>query len=150
MIEFVKILCTAIVGGVLLNGASIWLDSDFLHGFLHQNLIVLLTALMAINGTTMSVVVTKLQEILECAEEADFQNTVREMKISIYEQIWLIISALIIQIIAESKSSNGWPFYINFALSSALAGIFVYAIYILYDTAKSVFVLLGNANLRRK
>ena len=146
MMSFVMMLCTAVVGGVILNGLAVWLDSKFLSDFLKDNLILLLSALMAINTTTMSVVMSKLKEIQDKHVESDFSASLKEMRASIYEQIFLILIALVIQIIMGSGKAASWGDKVNFGLESGSAAIFIYAMIILYDTAKSTFVILGHDN----
>ena len=116
-------------------------NSDFLSGFLSQNLVTLLIALVAINTTTLSVVLTKVREISDKLG-GNFNRTAKEMKISIIEQVVLIVIAIIIQIIRASKILQVQFSSINFIADVILVAILSYALYILYDTANSIFVIL--------
>jgi len=87
MINIIKNICVAIVCGLLLVWFSNLVGSNFLSQFLENNLIMLLIALLAINITTMSVVMVKLREISDSNNKIRFPRTIKEMKISFYEQI---------------------------------------------------------------
>src|SRR5262245_59515460 len=97
--------------GYALAGANVWLQSSFLLKFLTENLIVVLIALMAINTTTRSVVMTKLREITD-KTNADFTVTIEELRNSLIEQIWYIVIALIAAVLygsALAKSVIPYP-----------------------------------------
>lgn len=143
MKELIKNICVAIVLGFFLVWISELLDSDYLAGFFYQNLIMLLIALLAINITTMSIIVAKLTEVGEVGENS-FPMTIAEMRSSVIEQIILIVFGLTSQILHSSKLVLSWNIFpkIKFLLDSLPAIILVYAIIILWDTAQAVFVLL--------
>ena len=141
MIEHLKNISLFLVIGLLVTAVSRWLQSDFISEFLAQNLITLLIALVAINTTTLSVVLTKIREITDQLG-GDFTITAREMKLSIVEQVVLIISSIVVQVIGTSSLLNASFPMLGFVSSVILVAIFSYAIYILYDTANSVFVIL--------
>ena len=63
MIEHAKSISLFLVIGLLATLLAEWLQSDFISTFLSENLITLLIALVAINTTTLSVVLTKIREI---------------------------------------------------------------------------------------
>jgi hypothetical protein len=116
------------------------LKSPYLANFLDANLILLLIALLAINTTTVSVIMTKLRELSN--KPSDFTRTTRSLKVSIIEQVVLIIASIVFlmlkgsQIVAASVPHSG------LILEVALLAIFCYAIHVLYDTAMGVFVLI--------
>ncbi|NTU50021.1 MAG: hypothetical protein HGA87_03880 [Desulfobulbaceae bacterium] len=143
MIDIFKTICMSIVLGVVLIVLSLVLDSDFIFGFLSKDLISLLVALMAINTTTMGVIMGKLKEIAD-QQDVDFSSTIKEMKVSVYEQVVLIIVAILLLVLKRSnlilQSNKSW----EVVIWAGLAATFVYAIYILFDTAKGIFVLLEN------
>ena len=132
-------LCLGI--GAVITLLSSWLGSTYLESFLSQNLITLLVALVAINTTTLSVVLTKIREILDKLG-GNFTRTATEMKISIVEQIMLVVAAALVQLLGSSRvivaSVPATPIISNVVLLA----IFAYAIHIVYDTANSVFVLM--------
>lgn len=140
MMDLLKNISLCIVGGLILNGVSVWIGSDFLGEFLKANLITLLVALLAINTTTISVIMTKLRELSK--DTRVFSNSMREMRVSIVEQVVLIVLAVFLQTIMSSRLYV-WTDVGAFLLSTALLAIFFYAIHILWDTANGVFVILS-------
>lgn len=117
------------------------LKSDYLILYLKDNIITILIALLAINSATMSIILSKLRELMDKFPSSTFENTKREMILSVKEQIFLILIAATLLIIKYSKV------YINSHISdifvdTLLIATFIYALRILYDTATSVFVLL--------
>jgi hypothetical protein len=130
-----------LVLGLLLQGIASWLNSSFLEEFLADNLITLLLALLAINATTLSVILTKLQEIVE-EHQADFSRTIRAMKRSIIEQIALVSLASIALVLKESTVVQALWGSSDFVLNVMLIAVFICALHILYDTANGVFVIL--------
>ncbi|MCG6480726.1 hypothetical protein K6U43_13975, partial [Vibrio parahaemolyticus] len=61
----VKTTFIALGVGFLAELANSWLGSEFLHKFLAQNLVTILIALLAINATTMGIVLTKIREMVD-------------------------------------------------------------------------------------
>jgi uncharacterized protein YacL len=68
------------------------------------------------------------------------------MKVSIIEQVVLIGVAIIVQIFVGSDLINKQFPSIFFVSNVLLSAIFFYAIYILFDTANSIFVILEFEN----
>jgi len=141
MIEHLKNMSFFLVIGLLVTALSNWLQSNFISEFLAANLITLLIALVAINTTTLSVVLTKIREITD-QYGGDFTITANEMKLSIVEQVVLIILSIAVQVIGTSSLLQASYPMLGFVSSVILVAIFSYAIYILYDTANSIFVIL--------
>lgn len=121
-----------------LNG---WLQATFLHIFFESNLVTILVALLAVNAATMGIVLTKMRDLIDKNGNGDaFNKTKVNMLLSIKEQIGLIILATIILSIKSSptiQSVQNMPLLFN----SIITGIFVYALLILYDTAKGVLIV---------
>jgi hypothetical protein len=65
MIDRVKTISLFLLSGLIVNFLVSWLKSNFISEFLTHNLITLLIALVAINTTTLSVVLTKIREIMD-------------------------------------------------------------------------------------
>lgn len=117
------------------------IKSDFLIPFLTGNLVTILIALLAINATTLGIILTKLRDISDVLEQPQrFQKTRGAMLNSLREQIFLIGLSSLVLILLGSVMPSLSPF--SATLDVLLIGIFVYAMLILYDTAKGVFVLL--------
>ncbi len=139
-------ICTFLVIGFAINGIAKLIGSNFLCSFLDQNLILLLVALFAINITTTSVILTKMREIADRHPEVNFKGTRCQMKASSYEQVGLIIVATLIGVLKASPLVAGHIPYYDFILNSLLVSTFVYALHILCDTAKAVYVILDHGN----
>jgi len=128
--------------GYLFTQLQIILETKFLINFLQNNLITLLVALIAINSATLSIVLTKIRELIDKSESnIDFSNTKKQMILSINEQITLIAVSMIFLMLLDSSFIKNNPDYISL-IHTFIIGCFVYAVRVLYDTAKSVFVIL--------
>lgn len=120
------------------------IGSRYLFDFLRQNVINIQIGLLAINTATLGVVLTKLRDLVDKGISlSKFANARSEMLLSIKEQMALIITALII---LSAESAKAIPVHIPTELTRILLlSCFVYSLMILYDTAKSVFVVLGES-----
>lgn len=94
----------------------------------------------------MSVVMVKLKEISDAHGGARFPQAVKEMKIAVYEQIILIVLGLVSQILCNSELilKVSMRKDIQFIVSAIPAIVLVYAITILWDTGRSIFVILSQ------
>ncbi len=117
------------------------LNSNYLFEFLKQNIVNIQIGLLAINTSTLSIILTKLRDLIDSGlPHNTFTSTKKEMFLSIKEQIFLIITSLVILSLAEAKNL---PFLISVnVFQTILIACFVYELMILYDTAKSIFILL--------
>ena len=120
------------------------LKSEILIMFLKNNLITIEITMLAINSATLGIVLTKIREIIDrFPEKSDFSRSKKQMLLSIKEQIILIIFSSIALILAGSYIINKLQNdIINLSFDALLIACFVYAVLILFDVAKSVFVLL--------
>lgn len=143
MIERVKSISLYILIGVVIQWGATRLRSNFLNVFLDGNLVTLLLALLAINTTTMSVIMTKLRDIAG-GNHGNFGRTINAMKESIVEQVALIVCSILVLIFKTSALLQSPT--ADFVANAALIAIFIYAIQILYDTANGVFVILHYEN----
>lgn len=116
-------------------------QSDAIFTFLKSNITNIQIALLAINAATLGIVLTKIRELMDKTnQQAAFESTKHEMLLSIKEQMWLIGTSLLIIAMESAKAS---PFGLSTEVWQAgLIASFVYSMVVLYDTAKSVFVLL--------
>ncbi|MGE8444802.1 MAG: hypothetical protein ACN6O1_01150 [Comamonas sp.] len=93
------------------------------------------------NTATLGIVLTKIREIIEKTGRIEnFESTRNEMLLSIKEQIVLVAASLFVVAVESAKN-----FPINLpseVFQVALIASFVYSMVVLYDTAKSVFVVL--------
>ena len=129
-----------ILAALIAGGVSRLLRSPYLSTFLEANLILLLIALLAINTTTISVVMTKLRELSD--KPNSFSGTADEMKWSISEQVTLVVLAILFLLVKKSAVIIANVPHADFALEAMLLSIFFYSIHILYDTASSVFDIM--------
>lgn len=139
--ETIKNISLFIVLGIIIVFISDLLESHFLTNFLKNNLLLILIALMAINTTTISVLMTKLKDIFD-KYGGDFKYTIKELKISLIEQVSLIIISVLVFTLEDSAWLENIYSLHCFTFDVLIYAIFFYAIYILYDTANTIFVLL--------
>jgi hypothetical protein len=140
-----QVLTTSFISigiGFLTELLNVWLGSKFLYGFFESNLVTILVALLAVNAATMGIVLTKMRDLIDKNGNAEaFKKTRRNMLLSIKEQIGLIILAAIVLSVKSApvvQSIENMPLLFN----SIVTGIFVYALLVLYDTAKGVLVIV--------
>ncbi|RXM47115.1 hypothetical protein [Flavobacterium sp. YO12] len=117
-----------------------FLDSDFLFTYLQTNIIGLLITLLAINTATSGLIASKIQDFVIQKPEIDFSSTIKEMKTSLLEQIILIIISVVCLIIQNSQKIK-FDFKDDIC-NTLLITVFIYAIDILWDTGKAVFVII--------
>lgn len=117
------------------------IQSSFIFDFLKSNITNIQVALLAVNTATLGIVLTKIREIIDkSGQRAAFDSTRCEMLLSIKEQVVLIAASLFILAIESAKDL---PIAISSEIfQAALTASFIYSIFVLYDTAKSVFVIL--------
>ena len=117
------------------------IQSDFIFNFLKSNITNLQVALLAVNTATLGIVLTKIRELIDkTGQRAAFESTRNEMLLSIKEQVTLVASSLLIIAIEAAKN---FPIEIpSDVFQATLIASFIYSIFVLYDTAKSVFVIL--------
>ncbi|MCH1930366.1 hypothetical protein L9G16_09250 [Shewanella sp. A25] len=142
IVDYLKSCSMYILAGLIVRALCSLIESDFLVSFLSNNLITLLIALLAINTTTGSVVMTKLREIME-RHGADFSATLKELRASIVEQLVFIFLAIVFLVILGSKHILEMNLFVQPLLESGLIAVFIASLYNLYDTANSIFVILS-------
>lgn len=119
-----------------------WLDSYYFNEFLRNNLINLLIALLAINTTTMGIVLTKIRDLIDKSGHSElFKNTRTQMLLSIKEQISLVVLGIVLLTISNSYKVvliSNFELFIN----SLISAVFVYSMMVLYDTANAVLIII--------
>ncbi len=141
MIDQLKNISMYITISIILTLLSILLKSSYISSFLDTNLVLIIIALMAINTTTTSIIMTKLREIAEQYGN-DFNTTMHEMRKSVCEQVWLLITSFLLFILKHSiVVQENVPYY-NFIFDVLILSIFCFAVHILYDTADAAFIIL--------
>lgn len=119
--------------------------TTYLLRFLDGNLVVILFALLAINGATLGVVLTKLRDLMDKNPElAKFSETKKEMQLSIREQVVLIPVAMLLLMANGSSLLTSLP-TVTLAIEILIPACLAYALFVLYDTTMSVFILLDDS-----
>jgi hypothetical protein len=128
--------------GVLLFLMQRFFGTQYLSEYLRGNLITILVALLAINAATLGIVLTKLRDLIDKSGGKErFAKTRAAMLLSVSEQMGLIGFSIPLFIAEKSELVMARPnaaLLIEVLIPSCLA----YALFVLYDTTKSVFVLL--------
>lgn len=141
-----KNIILSVVFGIAIIALERWLDANFIINYLIANLLTIIIAILAINATTIGIVLTKIRELMEVSDSMDdFKKTKKEMMFSIKEQLVLILFSMILIIVIKSKTIVDFPKMID-TLNVLLVSCFFYELWILYDTAKSVFVIIDYQN----
>ena len=146
--SLIKNISFYIILGAVLNFLSTILKSSFLLTFLCNNLIIILLTLLDINTATTGLLSIKMAELSSKFSEIDFTQTYKEMKLSLKEQIVLIIVSVILLILQGSPIIQFK--YKDIFLGTMLTSVFIYALDVLRDTGVSVFDLLDLANKYEK
>ena len=129
-----------IIIGVIISFLGKYLESDFLFKYLKENIIGLLLTLLAINTATLGLIASKIQDIVVDYPKFDFSTTIKEMKISLLEQIILISVSVITLLLLDSKKIE-LASKIDIG-NIILTAVLIYSINILWDTGKAVFVVI--------
>ncbi len=143
MSDVIKNILISIGGAFLLYQFQVLLESDYLIRFLSESLVSLLIAVLAINSASLGIVLSKIRELLDSKEGGhDFLSTKSEMLLSIKEQLIIIFLSLLLLMVDGSKWIQNYQHVIPL-IQIGVISCFVYAMLILYDTAKSIFVILS-------
>ncbi|ABG58450.1 hypothetical protein [Cytophaga hutchinsonii] len=143
--NYIKNIFTYLGISFILTILSNALESDFWAKFLDGNLIVILITLLAINTATISLIISKMQEIAE-KHIIDFDGAIKEVKKSLYEQIILIALAIVFLILKDSSVIKTTFKYHDVAFNTIIGSIFINSIDILRDTGVAIFEILKFNN----
>jgi hypothetical protein len=130
----------AVAAGVVLFAS--YIDSNFLSEFFRGSLISLLIALLAINTTTRSLIMTRMRDI--DGNPQRFARTIRSMRKSVTEHIALIAVAGLVLVVAGSESLACRIPYARMVADAILMFVTLCAVQILHDTASAMFVILTH------
>ena len=144
MTRTVTTACTCVVIGLAVVALSDLAGSTYIEQFLDANLLLVLVALMAINTTTVSVILTKMREIADSHPGADFAATRRSMQGATREQLVLIVVAALLLAAMHSPWLVRHMPHADFIVTSLLVAVFAFALQVLYDTARAVYVILDH------
>lgn len=140
MSRFKQIVFFLAVAIVITWLCTILQSTDFLK-YLREKIVELLITLMAINTATVSVVVTKLHDIGR-AENINLQRTINEVRVSLLEQIILIIISVLLIILYNSPIVKMNFVYHDLFFNTLFVTVFIYAIDILRDTGMAIFEII--------
>lgn len=124
------------------------LKSDFIFQYLRDNIITLLVTLLAINTATLGLIASKIQDLISQYKGISFKETIDEMKLSLLEQIILIIISFLTLVIQDSPIINFE--YKETICNIILTFVLVYSISILWDTGNAVFVSIEEIEKMNK
>ncbi len=141
--RIVKNISFYIVISFIICVVSDYIKSSFLSNFLITNIINLQITLLAINTATLGLIISKIYEILKEYPLIDLAQPIKEMKVSLKEQIILIGISFISLILLNNNLENIIDFeHKKLILNIILLSVLVYCIDILRDTGKAVFVII--------
>lgn len=123
-------------------------ETQFLYTYLKEHLIGLLITLMAINTATLGLIASKIQDIQMSHPQREFPDTIKEMKLSLKEQIALVVLSILVLIVNDSPNTEFA--YKGIVFNIILTTILTYAIAILWDTGNAVFVSLEVSKKQEK
>ena len=143
MKHIVKNICTAIIISTFFIYLQSSLTSTYISNFLKSNLITIIISLLAINIATTGIVLGKMKDIVDNTKNKTlFVKSKKEMQISIIEQVVLIVLAFMVLTFSDSPFIQNMQILRNILDICCLA-IFVYDTIILYDSSKSIFIILS-------
>ncbi|MDO4697993.1 MAG: hypothetical protein Q4A60_04870 [Pasteurellaceae bacterium] len=134
--EIFKTFCVTLFFGIIVHLLEYLIGTDFTREFFQKNLISLLTTLLAINIAVLSIILTRMS--VRDPSMSNFENSKAEIWKSINEQVILIAAALILSIFSSKESYSIYPDLIEHTISVLFITVFIYAIYILRDTARAL------------
>lgn len=112
---------------------------DFSINFFSGNLISLLSAMLAINIATLGIVLTKIATLKQ--SDSSFSATKNQMLLSLREQVALIFLSLILSILSKKDKIGDYAELFEHSIGILFITIFIYAILVLYDTAKALITI---------
>lgn len=134
--------------GILMTFIGKGLNSHLLFDYLKDNILGLLLTLLAINTATLGLIASKIQDVFVLYLHLDFSVTLKEMKLSLKEQIVMIIVSIFTILVIDSDKV-----IFNFKIDIGnviLSTILIYSIHILWDTGKAVFVIIEELQKIKK
>jgi hypothetical protein len=148
MMNLVKNSSFYVITSYAICYGAYYVNSNSLFIYLNNNIVGLLLTLLAINTATSGLIASKMQDLVSNFPAFNFQETVKQMKVSLLEQIVLITGSVVILIIQGSKIIK-FP-HKDFTLDVLLVTIMIYSIAILWDTGKAVFVVIDEIQKMKK
>lgn len=140
----IKDISLYIIIAFIINLSSHLLKNKYLITYLIDNLITIQVALLAINTATSGLIISKLQDVKLKRPEANLKPITKSLLLSLKEQIFLIGLSILFIIIKDSKITEtlSYSHYFDFFIETIIITAFIYSIDILWDTGKSIFILI--------
>ncbi|ASS48422.1 MAG: hypothetical protein A3D31_08335 [Candidatus Fluviicola riflensis] len=145
MVQTIKTTSVIVLIAIVISIGCEEIGSKFLQKYLCENLLTIILGFLAINTATLGVLATKLHDIKKELQNLDLTDVVKQMKLSLTEQIVLVFITLSSLIFRNSDIDWVYKWYITDIFNVAT---FLYAINILWDTGKSVFILIIDSNFK--
>ncbi len=142
--NYIKNIALFLLISLIIVYISNYIGSTFLLKFLVDDLITILITIFAINTATNSFLINDLSNLAK-AKNIKFQNSYKQIKISIKEQVVLIAFGFILLIFRESQIMQNKE-VLSFIIDTLILCIFIYSIDILRDTAIAIFKLIEFKN----
>lgn len=118
-----------------------YLQTDFFTAFLRDQLITIIITVLAINAATLSITLGKVRELID-QHGGDFSVTRRACMHSLIEQFVLILLACIFLTAYSSPVATAPLPWLKSAFAVGFTACFFQELWVLFDTTKSVFVVL--------
>jgi hypothetical protein len=139
MWDTIKNISLFIIISLLINLGSISIESNFLNNFINSSLITILITLLAISITTSGILLTRLAGLKLQFPKIDISAVTESLHRAFYEQVVLIIVAIILLICKNSVLlENHFKFH-AITFNTLLTTVFIDSISVLIDLGKSIF-----------
>lgn len=144
--QVISSIFSSLGAGFVVQLAQHYLATQYFNDFLKANLINLLIALLAINSATLGIVLTKIRELVDKdGQGRSFKQTKNEMLLSIREQVTLVAASILTLTLWSSKKLSTFE-NSELIFGTLASAVFVYSMLVLYDTAKSVLIIIDYDN----
>jgi len=149
MIDQIKDIALYIVLAIMINLLSFFLGGKYFIEYLIDNLITVQLTLLAINTATSGLIVSKMQDIKKDNPELDLKPISQSLSSSLKEQIILIVIAIVLLVIIDSHVTEKviYTNYVDFILEVMVIAVFINSVQILWDTGKSIFLMVDITDM---
>lgn len=147
MLKIILQWITSYCVGLALAGLQYWLTNNYISDYLFANIISIQLSVISINLATLGIVATKLADLIDKGySPASFEKSVRQMRLSITEQVTLIATAGLFGVLSKlSIKEQLIPFG-----NAVIIGLLVQHVRILIDTGNAIFIALIESSKIKK
>lgn len=128
-------ICAYIVFGAIVAGVSNAIESDYLKDFLAKELLSIIITLLAINVASSAFLISKLDDV-RSRYKLSFLETVKSIKLSIIEQLALIVTTILLGILDDSIIDFECKSFMVFSLRTS---VLIITLQILWDIGLLMF-----------